>query len=45
MIDSEEASPTTPISKFEHRGLITVLVYLSLLFDNILLTVIGNNGY
>lgn len=44
MSDVEEAAPSAQINKKQNRVLITVLVYVSLLFDNILLTVIGNNG-
>ncbi|KAL5284969.1 hypothetical protein ACFFRR_006971 [Megaselia abdita] len=40
MSDSDEAPPTGYTNKHQNRVLITVLVYISLLFDNILLTVI-----
>lgn len=45
MSESEEASPTAYSRKHQDRVFTTVLVYICLLFDNILLTVIGNDGY
>lgn len=43
MIDIEEVAPTVPTRKIEGRKIITVIVYVALLLDNVLLTVIGIN--
>lgn len=45
MSDNGEGPSAAHSKKYQSRVLITVLVYIALLIDNILLTVIGNNSY